>query len=351
MATLNELGVKYPCQAQGVYIPPDDETTPIEPGQVMEAHFESDTDINTYQAAIAIRDVLLTKNDYPEFVLHYVRIETRKVIVQFSHSPPEGGISTISGSNGSITQYGGRVSAIHLPVWAIVLIIMGAITFFTALNLRMFRGYLWSPPLPLGHAVVHAKDHETGLGIRDVRITVDGQYEGTTTSSGSIKVENLLEGDHIFEGEIIEGYHDPDPVTATIVKGKQITVDLVYYPDDKPKPTTGSLLVNTHPVKGEVFIDAISYGEAPVGPVELERGKHYVTFGAVEGYITPGQQTAYIQGDETSSIVGEYLTPGDGEAWYEKYLKYALIGGGAILGATLLVPELIRALRRREQRK
>lgn len=247
--------------------------------------------------------------------------------------------------NGAIS---GRVSAIHLPAWAIVLIILGAITFFTALNLRMFRGYIWSPPPPVGHAVIYAKDHETGLGIRDVKIYVDEDYEGTTGVSGSIKVENLLEGDHKFAGDILEGYHDPDQVTATIIKGKQIIVDLVYYPADEPKPTTGFLVVNTDPVKGEVFVDAVSYGIAPVGPVELERGNHYVAFGAVDGYITPAQQTAYIQGGETLPIIGEYIPPDEDDRWYEKYLKYALIGGGAILGAALLVPELIRALRRRE---
>lgn len=349
MAILNEIGVKYPCQSQGVYIPPDDETTPVEPGQVMEAYFESDTDISAFRAAWAIRDVLLTKNDYPEFVLHYVRIETRRIVVQFSHSPPQGGVSSAISGNGSITQYGGRVSA--LPVWAIILIVMAALTLFTALNLRFFRGWLWSPPLPLGDAVVHVKDHETGLGIPDVSITVDGNYEGTTKSSGSIKVENLLEGDHIFEGEIIESYHAPDPVTATIVKDAQITVDLVYYPDDEPKPTTGFLVVNTHPVKGEIFIDGASYGEAPVGPVELERGKHYIAFGAVDGYITPKQQTVTIQGDETSSIVGEYLEPSPNGEWWEKYLKYALIGGGVIIGGALLIPEVIRLIARRGKRE
>jgi len=343
MSILHEVGFQYPCRTQGVAVNPDDEDAIVLPGEVVEGSIESSYDLPTIESGLAISDILRMKNDYPGFVLHYAKFETRRITVQFSMAPPQ---------NRSLTRSSDGITAISIPlVWQVVLAILaiaGIIVVATGAVLKMTRGYVWSPPPPVGHAVVHAKDHETGLGIRNVEIYVDGQHEGTTTSSGSIKVENLLEGDHLFEGEIVEGYHDPDPVTATIVKDKQITIDLVYYPDDAPKPTTGYLYVNTSPVNGEVFIDATSYGEAPVGPVKLERGKHYVAFGAVDGYITPDQQTVTIQGDETSSIVAEYLIPGGDGAWYEKYLKYALIGGGAILGAALLLPELIRALRRRE---
>lgn len=37
----------------------------------------------------------------------------------------------------------------------------------------------------------------------------------------------------------------------------------------------------------------------------------------------------------------------DEERWYEKYIRYALIGGGIILGAALIVPQVIRAITRR----
>ena len=342
MSILHEVGFKYPCRTQGVIVNPDDADATVLPGQVVEGSLESDYDLPTIESGLAISDILRMKNDYPEFILHYVKFETRRITVQFSMAPPQ---------NGSLTRSSdGSISAISIPlVWHVVLAILaiaGIIVVATGALLKMTRGYIFTLPPPVGHAVIHAKDHETGLGIRDVEIYVDEDYEGTTGVSGSIKVENLLEGDHTFAGDIVEGYHAPHQVTATIIKGKQIIVDLVYYPDDKPKPTTGFLYVNTDPVKGEVYIDAVSYGIAPVGPVELENGKHYVTFGAIDGYITPKQQTAYIQGGENSSIVGEYTTHDDGR-WYEKYLKYALIGGGAILGAALLVPEVIRALRRR----
>ena len=41
----------------------------------------------------------------------------------------------------------------------------------------------------------------------------------------------------------------------------------------------------------------------------------------------------------------------EGEPWYAKYIKYALIGGGVIISAALIIPEAIRAIARRGEKK
>ena len=56
-------------------------------------------------------------------------------------------------------------------------------------------------------------------------------------------------------------------------------------------------------------------------------------------------QTANIVGNQDESILAYYIKPYD--RWWEKYIKYALIGGGAIIGTAILLPEIVRQVSRR----
>lgn len=73
---------------------------------------------------------------------------------------------------------------------------------------------------------------------------------------------------------------------------------------------TGILSIDTTPVKGEVFVEAESWGTAPQLR-ELPVGFYDVSFGEVLGYATPDPVVTEVKVDETTEVLGTYL-----EAWY-----------------------------------
>jgi hypothetical protein len=326
MAIVAELGKKYPCQTQGIAVELD-KTEPMA-GDIIEFYLESPyVDITTTMAARAIFDIQKVKEDYPQSVIHYVKVERRTVTIQYSVAP---------------------MGAQATPwVWWQIIAVFAAIVAVIFAVTRLIRGYLWAPPPPVGDAVVVAKDHETQLGIADVDIFVDGEPRGKTDSTGVLTVRDLLQGDHKFTGETKEGYHTPDIVTATIVKDQITDVEIVYYSEDKPKPTEGWLVVGTHPIDGIVYINEQDYGKAPI-KVRLERGDYEVSFEPIPDYKTPLPQTATIQGDEYTYKTGFYIKE---EAWWEKYLKYGLIGAGIIAGSAIALPRIIKALPERREKE
>jgi len=330
MAILTELGAKFPCTTQGIEIPVDDEELEIFAGEVLEAWFDADQDINIHQAFDVVVEVLRMKEEYPHFVLHYVKVETRRVTVQYSIAP--------AGTTAS-------------PGLLVTLAILLAITFTgiiltIGLTIRWTRGWLWSPT---GNAVVNAMHTETQKGISDVAIYVDGNEVGRT-DGGSISVKGLLVGPHEFSGEILEGFHTPAPITKEIELNKTSDVDIWYRPSDIPEPKTGYLHIYTTPVTGIVYVDGQEIGSAPIA-IELSIGDHTVGFGPVEEYITPSPQTVTIVGGVITGVTGYYTLPEEeGDLW-STILKYALIGGGIIVGGALAIPEIIRAISRRREKK
>lgn len=332
MAILTELGKKYPCSTQGYAIPTDDTESFMEAGDVVEAQWVADRDISTAAAFDLLIEVLKIKEEYPDFVLHYIKVESRRISVQYSIAP---------------------VGASHSPaVAALIWLVVKAIGILIGIALVGYviytlidRQYWLAAKKPTGTAVITAKHTETDKAISDVLIYVDGNEVGRT-DGGSIEVTDLPVGEHKFAGETLEGFHKPASITETIVKDQVHDITVWYRPEGIPDPTTGFLHVYTDPVQGMVYIDTVEIGLAPVSE-EVDKGDHTISFGSVEGYITPDTQTVTVVAGQTKEITGKYRKPDEDEVWYEKYLKYALIGGGAILGASLLVPELIRALRRR----
>jgi hypothetical protein len=325
MAKLAELGYQFPCTTQGIQISVDDDQAEMYSGQVLEAWYEADRDISISSAYTVLNEILRMKEQYPYFVLHYIKIETRKITAQYSVAP---------------------VGAVHSPGLVVVLIFVLSLAIAAmigiALNIRWTRGYLWSPT---GTAVITAKHTETQKGISGVKIYVDGKYAGTT-DGGSVSSKRLLVGEHQFSGETRDGFHAPAPVTALIELNKNINVTIWYRPSDIPEPKTGDLNVYTTPVSGIIAVDGKEVGPSPIAVKDLSIGNHSVGFGPVEGYITPLPQQATIVGGQTTIVTGTYVLPEEEEEWFEKYIRWVLIGGGVVAGGVLLLPPAIRALRK-----
>jgi len=70
---------------------------------------------------------------------------------------------------------------------------------------------------------------------------------------------------------------------------------------------TGTLSIDTTPVKGEVFVDGESWGIAPISK-EVEIGTYSVTFGEVQGYQTPSLKTITLLRDQQINVPGTYIS-------------------------------------------
>lgn len=348
MATLAELGDYKPVRTEGVEFPVTDETITAGPGEIIETWLQADEDINPLKVADAVLEIMKMKEQYPQFVMHYLKIETRKVTVQFSYAPPEQGISAIISGEGGETSP--RIAAVWWAIVAGIIAIIAAVTVATLILLRAIRGWLWAPPPPLGDATIAALHTTTEKGIANVKIYVDGVHRGTTGANGEpVLVKDLLAGPHVFTGETKAGFHPPSPVTQSVKKGENIIINIWYRPEGEVEPTTGTLVVDTTPVKGEVWVGGYSQGAAPV-VLELNVGTYHIGYGPVEGYETPPPDIATIAGGKSTGLVATYTRISTEGPWYEKYIRYALIGGGVIVGAALLVPELVRAITRRREK-
>ena len=246
---LAELGKYFPCETQGYEIATDDTQSTMQAGDVLEAQWICDRDINIVAGFDVLYGILKIKEEYPYFVLHYVRVETRKITMQYSIAP--------AGATHS--------PAIVAAIWAVVKavgILIGIALVAYAIYTAIQRQYLFPAKLPTGNATIIAKHTETKKGISGVKIYVDGQYQGKT-DGGSVSVKKLLAGDHQFAGEPLVGFHDPAPVTATVVKDQTIDVTIWYRPVDIPEPQTGYLNVYSSPVVGIVYVRWDRKGTGP----------------------------------------------------------------------------------------
>jgi hypothetical protein len=68
---------------------------------------------------------------------------------------------------------------------------------------------------------------------------------------------------------------------------------------------TGALSITTTPVRGAIYIDYIFKGTS-FWSGGLGVGSHVVTFGNVDGYITPPPQTVTVIADQTYYVIGAY---------------------------------------------
>lgn len=338
MALLNELGNEYPCQTEGYAVDVEDQAETMAPGDIVEAWFTTDEDIKYYKIASAMEELLKTKEQYPGFVIHYVRFETHKVVVQFSVAPPDQisgqGIST------SITNVVGLV--------AICATIIAALLVGLAITVMAWeRGWLFPYRPKTGAAYVIARNAENNDPIPDVTITTNSTALTTGPNGEGVLFEDLIVGEHIFVGSTVEGYQAPDPIAESVIENEQITVTIWYNPEGYTPPTHGTLNITSTPIYGEAVVDAEEYQEWFKLPqsLYLPAGEYNVFFSEERGYLTPAPQKKTVTGGQSVTAVGYYTTPPS--RWYEKYIMYGLVGLGAIIGAAVLVPKAIEAIARR----
>lgn len=79
-----------------------------------------------------------------------------------------------------------------------------------------------------------------------------------------------------------------------------------------PPPGMATLVVDTTPVKGEVYLDGVSQGIAPVTLV-LDPRIYTVSFGDIEGYITPKDVSVPLVEGQSLIVTSEYKTEGPPE--------------------------------------
>ncbi len=98
-----------------------------------------------------------------------------------------------------------------------------------------------------------------------------------------------------------------------------------------PPPGMAILVVDTTPVKGEVYLDGVSQGIAPTTLV-LDPGNYTISFGDIEGYITPEDVTVPLVEGQSLIVTSEYKTEGPPEVLG---IPWWLVGAG--VGAVAVV--------------
>jgi hypothetical protein len=68
---------------------------------------------------------------------------------------------------------------------------------------------------------------------------------------------------------------------------------------------TGMLAVTTTPVGGSIYVDNLFQG-VKFWSGNLNVGSHVVSFGHVDGYVTPSPQSVTIIADQTYYLIGAY---------------------------------------------
>lgn len=73
------------------------------------------------------------------------------------------------------------------------------------------------------------------------------------------------------------------------------------------EPTLGNLFVDTTPTKGNITINGISQGIAPITKNNITPGSYIIEFSNKLGYLTPLSETVTVKAGETTRIVREYI--------------------------------------------
>ncbi|MBI2936585.1 MAG: PEGA domain-containing protein [Thaumarchaeota archaeon] len=143
-------------------------------------------------------------------------------------------------------------------------------------------------------------------GILSVTTTpVSGEVFVNGTSWGVAPVsKSVAAGTYTVSFGSVAGYTTPSSVTVSVTAGLTTPVEGTYIP---VTPLSGTLSVTTTPVNGEVFVDSILWGSAPVSN-SVATGAHKVSFGAVPGYTAPSSVTVSVTAEVTTSVTGTYIS-------------------------------------------
>jgi len=147
-------------------------------------------------------------------------------------------------------------------------------------------------------------------------LTVNTQLDNGTSVSASVDIflDGALQYHHgtPFTVELDPDtyrldatYEDQFEQRYTEVYNEQTTTETFVFEAPPPPPEQGTLQITTTPVIGEVFIDGISEGPAPVTK-DVDAGSYTISFGAVSGYYTPTPQTVDVSENQTTSVEGVY---------------------------------------------
>jgi hypothetical protein len=98
-------------------------------------------------------------------------------------------------------------------------------------------------------------------------------------------------------------YVSPYCNTETNLSNNQYSIPYHVY----LSTSTGTLSVDTSPVKGEVYVDGSDWGVAPQSRSNVVTGQRTVSFGSVNGYTTPSSQTVQVNAGQTTSVAGTYV--------------------------------------------
>ncbi len=142
----------------------------------------------------------------------------------------------------------------------------------------------------------------TGILLADTspvsgEIFVNGVSWGTAPES-----KILTSGSYTVSFGEMKGYITPPDQTVTVQNDQTAKAIGIY---TSLPPETGILSVDSLPVKGEIFVDGVSWGTAPESKV-LPVGSHTVSFGDVTDYDKPDSQTATVEKGLTTRVVGIY---------------------------------------------
>ena len=115
-------------------------------------------------------------------------------------------------------------------------------------------------------------------------------------------------------GDVVE-YVTPDSQTVIVKAGETKEVKGEY-----KKRFKGKIYITTKPVEGDIYINRNRVGRGEFEEEYYEGTILSVSFGYVEGYITPrtprGEETT-IKANETITVVGEYTKKPKGEIYIE----------------------------------
>jgi hypothetical protein len=67
----------------------------------------------------------------------------------------------------------------------------------------------------------------------------------------------------------------------------------------------GTLSVTTTPVSGAIYVDNVFHGRK-FWSGNLNAGPHVVSFGDINGYISPSSQTVTLVANQTNYLIGVY---------------------------------------------
>jgi subtilisin family serine protease len=102
----------------------------------------------------------------------------------------------------------------------------------------------------------------------------------------------------------VSGSTTPAPQAVDVYENQTTFVEGIYQLIPPP-PVQGTLQITTTPVTGEIFIDGISEGPAPVIKV-VDIDSYTISFGDVAEYITPAPQIVDVYENQTTSVEGVY---------------------------------------------